>query len=70
MSFLAARMRAGLSQQKVAAAMGVTDAAVSMWESGKTHPRAALLTKLASLYDCTVDELLREPEPTTGKETR
>ncbi len=33
---------------------------VSMWETGKTRPRAALLTKLEKLYCCTVDELLAE----------
>ncbi len=60
MSFLSARTKSGLSQRRVAAEMGVSDAAVSMWETGKTRPRAALLPKLASLYGCTVDELLSE----------
>ena len=64
MSFLSARTRKGLSQATVAESMGVTDAAVSMWETGKTSPRASLLVKLADLYCCTVDELLADnPSP-------
>ena len=30
--------------------------------AGKTVPRTPMLKKLASLYGCTTDELLREPE--------
>lgn len=60
MGFLAARTNAGLSQGKVARELGITDAAVSMWENGKTRPRAALLVKLAELYHCSVDELLTD----------
>ena len=60
MSFLSARTKTGLSQATVAKAMGVSDAAVSMWETGKTRPRAGLLLELANLYGCTVDELLRQ----------
>ena len=60
MCFLGARMSAGLSQVEVAKRIGVSDAAVSMWETGKTRPRASLLLKLANLYHCTVDELLSD----------
>ncbi len=69
MSLAIARTKAGLSQRAVAQELGITDAAVSLWETGKTLPRATLLLKLAALYGCTVDELLREDDPTTGKET-
>lgn len=55
-----ARMNAGLSQVEVAKRIGVSDAAVSMWETGKTRPRASRLLKLANLYRCTVDELLSD----------
>jgi len=55
-----ARAKAGLSQRAVAKELGITDAAVCLWETGKTMPRAALLPRLAALYNCTVDELLRE----------
>lgn len=69
MSLAIARTKAGLSQRAVAQELGITDAAVSLWETGKTLPRATFLLKLAALYGCTVDELLREDEPTVGKET-
>lgn len=60
------RTSAGLSQGKVAKELGITDAAVSMWETGKTRPRASLLVKLATLYGCTVDELLAEDAPSVS----
>ena len=62
MSFLSARRKAGFSQMAVAKEMGISDAAVSMWETGKTRPRAAILSKLAKLYGCSVDELLSDDE--------
>ena len=67
MSFLAARTKAGLSQVKVGKALGISDAAVSLWETGKTLPRAALLIKLAALYGCTVDELLAGNDASENK---
>lgn len=62
MRFSSAREKAGLTQAEVAKALGVDQSAVSLWETGKTAPRAALLPKLADLYGVTVDELLREKE--------
>lgn len=58
MGFRQARINAGFSVREVMAAMGVTDAAVYMWETGTTKPRASILVKLAGLYHCSVDELL------------
>ena len=60
MGFLSARTNAGMTQAAVAAALGVTGAAVSMWETGKTTPRTTLLPKIATLYKCTVDDLLKD----------
>ena len=68
MSFLSARTNAGLSQAKVARELGITDAAVCLWETGKTRPRASLLVQLAALYGCTVDQLLREDNAAHRKE--
>lgn len=62
MSFTDARRRKSLSQKEVAEEIGVDQSAVCLWESGKTMPRAGLLLKLAKLYGCTVDELLKEDE--------
>ena len=62
MGFLSERKKAGLTQFEVAEKVGVDQSAVSFWENGKYLPRASILMKLAKLYHCTVDELLREED--------
>ena len=54
------REAAGMSQEQLAARVDVHQTAVSQWENGETLPRAATLKKLAELFGCTVDELLRD----------
>lgn len=68
MSFLSARTKCGLSQAEVGKSVGVSDAAVSMWETGKTLPRVPMLRRVAELYGCTVDELLDDEKETVIKE--
>ena len=63
MSFLSAREAAGITQYSVAKEIGVDQSAVSLWETGKTAPRAALLPKIAALYKCTIEELLAPDKP-------
>lgn len=58
MSFLSAREKTGLTQKEVAEKLGIDQSAVSLWETGKTAPRVAILVKLAELYHCSLDELL------------
>lgn len=58
MSFLTARQKAGLSQAAAAKQLGISAASVSQWETGKTAPDSKRLLDIASLYGCTVDELL------------
>lgn len=53
------RKAAGLTQDDVSRELGVTVAAVSLWETGKNKPRADSLMKLASIYKCSVDEILK-----------
>lgn len=60
MGFLSARENVGMTQKEVADKLGLDQSAVSLWETGKTAPRASVLVKLAGLYCCTVDELLKE----------
>lgn len=52
------REKVGLRQSDVCAEINVTQGAISKWESGKSLPRTDLLPKLATLYNCTIDELL------------
>lgn len=60
MGLVNARKKAGLTQAQVAKHLGISDAAVTLWEKGKSFPRTEFLPKLAALYGTTVDELLRE----------
>lgn len=60
MGFRSARLKAGLSVAEVMKKLGVSDAAVYMWETGATTPTGKRLPEIAKLYGCTVDELLKE----------
>ena len=52
------RKRKKISQGSIAALIGVTQAAVSQWESGKTTPTAQNIIDLARILDCTTDDIL------------
>ena len=56
------RENAGLRQVDVAKKLDVDQSAVSHWESGDTRPSRKYQKKLAKLYGCTVDDLLRQEE--------
>ncbi|WP_194948575.1 helix-turn-helix transcriptional regulator [Actinomyces trachealis] len=57
------RTTAGLSQEQVAARIGVSRQAVSKWECAESSPDTDNLIALALLYQVTVDELLfADPE--------
>ena len=60
MAFRDMRVRAGKTVLDVQKALEVSDASVYYWETGKTKPTADNLMKLAKLYGCSVDDLLRE----------
>ena len=52
------RERKKISQGSLAALIGVTQAAVSQWESGKPTPTAQNIIDLARILDCTTDDIL------------
>ena len=52
------RMSRGMLQYELANRMGVKQASVSAWESGKAMPSAENLLKLADILECTVDAIL------------
>lgn len=63
------REKAGVSQQKIADIVGVTQQAVGKWETGKAEPDLATVAKLAEYFNCSTDYLLgksddpRPPDP-------
>ena len=52
------RKEHGLTQSQLAEKLGITDKAVSKWETGKSLPDLSLFTPLCSLLDITLNELL------------
>lgn len=67
MGFRKARINAGLSVAEVIKKLGVSDAAVYMWETGETMQTGKRLPEIARLYGCTVDDLL-QPDGTTDRD--
>lgn len=51
------RKELGLTQEALAGQLGVTNQAVSKWESGQSCPDIALLPRLADLFGITIDAL-------------
>lgn len=55
------RRKAGLSQARLAAILGVTAMSVSNYESGRNKPSAQIMIDAASALNVTVDDLLKLP---------
>ena len=58
----ALRKAKGMTQEQLAAALGISPPAVSKWETGAAEPSTSNLLALAKLYGLSVDELLRTAE--------
>ena len=52
------REHKNVSQEELAAATGLTQAAISYWESGKRIPNIQACIKLADFYGISLDELV------------
>ncbi len=52
------RKQKGVTQEELAKTLGVTNQAVSKWESGQCCPDIQLLPEIAKLFEVSVDELL------------
>ena len=58
MTLREARERTGMSQAQVAKILGISAAAVCMWETGRSVPRIPILRKLTALYGVSADKLI------------
>jgi transcriptional regulator with XRE-family HTH domain len=58
-----ARVRAGLQQRQVAAALDTNEMQVSRWENRTTTPHVVTLHRLATLYDVPIDILYVKDHP-------
>lgn len=54
-----ARLQAGLTQEKVAEAIGVSRQSISNWENDKTYPDVINVIALSELYQVSLDYLLK-----------
>lgn len=54
------RKNAGMSQEYLARALGVSRQTIVNWESGKSVPTADKAVKLAELFNTTVEKLMEE----------
>ncbi len=57
-----ARMRAGMTQEKVAEEIQVTRQTISNWENEKFFPDIVSVIRLSSLYGISLDQLLKGDE--------
>ena len=48
----------GIGQNRLAKELGLSNASISYWETGKQEPCASTLVKLASFFGVTIDYLL------------
>lgn len=56
------RLEKGMTQASVADCVGLTSQAICNYEKGIREPGIDTLKALAKTLDCTVDELLADPE--------
>lgn len=56
------RRAAGMTQQDIANRLGITAAAVGMWECGKARPRLDTLRELADVFGVPVSDLVESSE--------
>lgn len=56
-SLKALRVNAGMNQKEVAKEMGIAPNTLINWETGKTAPDVIQLTKLCSMYKCSMDDI-------------
>ena len=62
------RTNAQMSQAELAKKLGISDKAVSKWETGKSKPHIEMLKKLANIFSVSIEELLDIPTKISEKQ--
>lgn len=62
------RKKSGLSQKEFAAILNVHQTAVSQWETGRTTPDIEILSRMANLFNTTIDEITGNTNARKGKQ--
>jgi repressor LexA len=57
----------GMSQAEFGGIAGVTDKAVSTWETGRKEPRMGAIQKIADYFGIKKSDIIEEPESTASK---
>ena len=63
------RKEKGLTQAELAKILGVTNKAVSKWETGEAMPETSQLVPISRVFGVTVDELLSGARAETAEES-
>ena len=61
------RLARGMTQKDVADYCGVSQSSLSLYESGICEPNLETLRKLATVLECTIDELVGNGENSEAK---
>lgn len=56
-----ARKAASCTQSQLAEKLGVSQAAIANWETGRACPRTDMLPAIAAALGCSIDELFADP---------
>lgn len=67
-NFRVIRERAQITQERLAAAIGVERSTIAKWETDQCQPRAEMFPLLAKVLNCTTDELFGIKKPPAPKE--
>lgn len=60
------REKAGMTQAELAVKCGVVKSTVSMWEVGARKPDIVMLKKLADIFGCSADDMLKSIDVKEG----
>lgn len=64
------RTQKGLTQKELGKLLGVTDKAVSKWETGESKPRLDKMTQITMLFETSIDSMLGNEESENGEQLK